>query len=140
MTAPLTPPAIVVFGPTAADSNAAIGVARPINLQGLECRRFLSCRWTQLVHTSCSAASANKQPSAHTHQSWSDIGRERSSATIPIVQVARGFVQSGFCEVTLTAAHPARAYHATSQNPQDSRIVDGMIQDGQDTGAFNRVP
>jgi Putative transposase len=56
---PLTPPAIVVFGP-AADSNAVIG--RPINLQGLECLRFPSCRWTQLVPTSC-----DPQPRASTN-------------------------------------------------------------------------
>jgi hypothetical protein len=52
------------------------------------------------------AASVNKQPSAHTRQSWSDIARERPSATIPIVQVARGFVQSGFCEVAVNLRGP----------------------------------
>jgi len=52
------------------------------------------------------AASANKQPPAHTRQSWSDIARERPSATIPIVQVARGFVQSGFCEVAVNLRSP----------------------------------
>jgi hypothetical protein len=66
------------------------------------------------------AKSANKQPSARTRQSWSDIGRERPSATIPIVQVVRGFVQSGFCEVAPTMLQ-ARPRSTTSQNPQDSQ-------------------
>jgi hypothetical protein len=65
------------------------------------------------------AASVNKQPSAHTRQSWSDIACERPSATIPIVQVARGFVQSGFCESPSTSAVRVRLRLATSQNPQD---------------------
>lgn len=63
------------------------------------------------------ANSANKQPSARTRQSWSDIGRERPSATIPIV-IAHGFVQSGFCEVAPTVLQ-ARPRRTTSQNPQD---------------------
>jgi len=62
MIAPLTPPAIVVLGPTAADSNAAISAALPINLQDLECRRFTSCRCTQLLPAGC-----DPQPTALTN-------------------------------------------------------------------------
>ncbi len=40
-------------------------------------------------------------------------------------------VQSGFYEVALTPAFEASLCHATSQNPQDSRIDRGMIQDGK---------
>ena len=40
-------------------------------------------------------------------------------------------VQSGFCEVALTPAFEACFCHATSQNPQDSRIAGGMIQVGK---------
>lgn len=62
MIAPLTLPAIVVLGPTAADSNAAISAAQPINLHDLECRRFPSCRCTQLLPTGC-----DPQPTALTN-------------------------------------------------------------------------
>src|SRR5262245_22215565 len=42
---------------------------------------------------------------------------------------AQRLVQSGFYEVALTPAFEASLCHATSQNPQDSRIDRGMIQD-----------
>jgi hypothetical protein len=44
---------------------------------------------------------------------------------------AQRLVQSGFYEVALTPAFEASLCHATSQNPQDSRIDRGMIQDGK---------
>src|SRR5205807_9190089 len=44
---------------------------------------------------------------------------------------AQRLVQSGFYEVALTTVQRARSRHATSQNPQDSRIDRGMIQDGK---------
>src|SRR5215468_10596241 len=44
---------------------------------------------------------------------------------------AQRLVQSGFYEVALTPAFEASLCHATSQNPQDSRIDPGMIQDGK---------
>jgi hypothetical protein len=39
MTCPLTP-TVIVLAPSAADSNACIGTALPINLSRLECRPF----------------------------------------------------------------------------------------------------
>src|SRR5207244_2295206 len=49
---------------------------------------------------------------------------------------AQRLVQSGFYEVALTPAFEASLCHATSQNPQDSRIDRGMIQDGKTEGGF----
>jgi transposase len=69
------------------------------------------------------ATSVPKRPSCAGVRSW------RSSKTIAVEILARGgFVQSGFYEVALTPDFEAPPCHATSQNPQDSRITGGMIQ------------
>src|SRR5262249_12849905 len=74
---------------------------------------------------------ANKPISARTLQPRLNVKPQQAFATIPIPPHLRAFVQSGFYEVALTTHAPGPFSHATSQNPQDSRIDRGMIQDGK---------
>jgi hypothetical protein len=65
MTFSLTP-TVIVLGPSAADSNAAL----PINLSNLQCRLFSPRRLTQSLHIALDRQppmQINRLPLAHAH-------------------------------------------------------------------------
>src|ERR1700757_1840859 len=122
MTVPLTS-TIIMLSPRAADSNACTGTALPINLCHRGYHPFQLWRLTQswrtaLEHRQC--ARINRLPLAAAKPTPTSI----ISEPLPLspCQTSRGFVQSGFYEVALTTVQRARSHHATSQNPQDSRL------------------
>jgi hypothetical protein len=69
MTVPLTP-AVIVLGPSAADSNACTGTVLPINLSNQECRPFQPWRLTQSRRTARErrpCVQINRRPLADTN-------------------------------------------------------------------------
>jgi hypothetical protein len=80
---PADTPAIVVFGPTAADSNACTDTALPINLSNLQCRLFSPRRLTQSRRTALDRQppmQINHLPLAHAHPAPTSTANE----TLPL--------------------------------------------------------
>src|SRR5215831_7821442 len=123
MTFPLTL-IVIVLGLSPVDSDARTGPARPINRSNLECRPFLPRRLTQLRRIDLdhrSRAQTSRSPLERSNQD-STSSPNKPSPLSPSRPTSPGFVQSGFYEVALTTRAPGPFSHATSQNPQDSRL------------------
>src|SRR5262245_21813713 len=132
MIIPLTS-TVIMHGTSAADSNACIGTALPINLSHRRHRPFQPWTLTQSRRTSPErrpCEQANGLPLARPTPGTSSNANDHLPLS-PECSNSRGFVQSGFYEVALTPAFRAPLCPPTSQNPQDSQITCKVIQGGK---------